>query len=82
MQEDLQRQLDEAGAILDANVRARAKKLGLTMTGLAAATGITRSHLYAILDGAKMPRLDTLVRIAMALDTDVWRLLRRRASAL
>ena len=80
MQDDLQQRLDETGAILDANVRTRAKKLGLTMTGLAAATGITRSHLYAILDGTKMPRLDTLVRIAVALDTDVWRLLQRGRS--
>lgn len=81
MQEELQRRLDVAGATLDANVRSRARRLGLSMTAIAASAGISRSHLYAILDGTKVPRLDTLMRISIALRTDVWVLLKPTPSA-
>jgi transcriptional regulator with XRE-family HTH domain len=81
---ELQRRLDATGVVLDANVRARARRLGLSMASIATLSGISRSHLYAVLDGTKRPRLDTLLRIAIALDTEVWALLkppRRRRSA-
>lgn len=63
-------------AVLDANVRAIAKKQGLTIAEVADRSSMARTHLYDILAGRKKVRLDVLTRIADALDVEVWVLLK------
>lgn len=53
---------------LAANLRARRKALGLTVTALAERSGVSRQAIHAILATGDT-RLDTLARIAWALDS-------------
>lgn len=64
-------------AALDANVRRLAKARGMTIAAVAEEASMARTHLYDILAGRKKVRLDVLARIADALETEPWKLLRQ-----
>lgn len=52
-----------------ATIKRLRESKGLTQEVLSGLAGINRPHLTAIETGVKMPKLDTLWRIAAALDT-------------
>lgn len=60
---------------LAANLRARRKALGLTVTALAERSGVSRQAIHAILATGDA-RLDTVARLAHALNTTAADLLR------
>lgn len=49
-------------------LRARIKEKGLTMTLISARTGIDLSYVSRIISGARVPGLDTTMRLARTLD--------------
>jgi transcriptional regulator with XRE-family HTH domain len=52
-------------------VAARRNELGLSQQQLAALTGTTQSAIARLEKGGRPPRIDTLLRIAEALDADL-----------
>jgi transcriptional regulator with XRE-family HTH domain len=52
-------------------VSARRRELGLSQLDLAALTGTTQSAIARLESGKRPPRIDTLLRIASALDADL-----------
>jgi transcriptional regulator with XRE-family HTH domain len=52
-------------------VAERRRELGLSQQGLAALTGTTQSAIARLESGQRPPRIDTLQRIAEALDADL-----------
>ena len=52
-------------------VAARRRELGLSQHELAALTGTTQSAIARLESGQRPPRIDTLLRIASALDTEL-----------
>ena len=52
-------------------VTARRNELGLSQQQLAAVTGTTQSAIARLEKGGRPPRIDTLLRIADALDCDL-----------
>ena len=52
-----------------ANIKQRRKALGLTQEALAQEAGISSQHLSKIERCACSPTMDTMVRIALSLDT-------------
>jgi predicted transcriptional regulator len=73
---DEDKSFQDALFALDANVRRIADKQGLTIAEVAERSSMARTHLYDILAGRKRVRLDVLTRIADALGTPVWKLLK------
>lgn len=57
-------------AIAD-QVSARRRELGLSQLDLAALTGTTQSAIARLESGQRPPRIDTLLRIASALDAEL-----------
>ena len=57
-------------AIAD-QVSARRRELGLSQRDLAARTGTTQSAIARLESGQRPPRIDTLLRIASALDAEL-----------
>jgi transcriptional regulator with XRE-family HTH domain len=57
-------------AIAD-QVSARRRELGLSQHDLAALTGTTQSAIARLESGQRPPRIDTLLRIATALDAEL-----------
>jgi transcriptional regulator with XRE-family HTH domain len=55
-----------AGQVAD-----RRKELGLSQADLAALVGTTQSAIARLESGGRPPRIDTLLRIANALDADL-----------
>ncbi len=66
------------GQIAD-RVAARRSELGLSQRDLAERTGTTQSAIARLEAGGRPPRIDTLLRIAHALDCDLVVELRPRA---
>ena len=52
-------------------VAARRKELGLSQTELADLCGTTQSAIARLESGGRPPRIDTLLRLAVALDSDL-----------
>lgn len=55
--------------VVAANIKQRRKALGLTQEALAQEAGISSQHLSKIGRCACSPTMDTMVRIALSLDT-------------
>ena len=55
--------------VVSANIKQRRKALGLTQEALAQEAGISSQHLSKIERCACSPTMDTMVRIALSLDT-------------
>ena len=55
--------------VVAANIKQRRKALGLTQEALAQEAGISSQHLSKIERCACSPTMDTMVRIALSLDT-------------
>lgn len=55
--------------VVAANIKQRRKALGLTQEALAQEAGISSQHLSKIERCACSPTMDTVVRIALSLDT-------------
>ena len=55
------------GARFGARIRARREARGLTQAALAEAVGVSSNYLSVLERGHKLPTLDTLVRLAKAL---------------
>ena len=64
------------GTEVGAAVSFRREFLGMTQLELSLASGVTPSHLHSIVKGRVSPTLMTLERIARALNSDVYGLLR------
>ena len=58
------------GRIAD-QVSARRKELGLSQTELAELCGTTQSAIARLESGGRPPRIDTLLKLAVALDSDL-----------
>ena len=54
---------------LAANLRSRRKALGLTVTALSERSEVSRQAIHGILSGGRHPSLDTVSRLAHALNT-------------
>lgn len=52
------------------NLRQRRKQAELSQEGLAFRAGLHRTAIGLLEKGARMPRIDTLVKLAVALDCD------------
>lgn len=61
--------------VVSKNVRARRKALGLSQELLAEATNLTQVHISHIETGAKSATLDTVEKIAKALNVSAYELL-------
>lgn len=61
---------DAIRARLADRVREACKVRGLPLSGLAAAAGVSRNHLFAVLAGTKAPTIDYLARLARVLEVD------------
>ena len=57
-------------------LRERRESPGLSMNEVARRTGLAQQTVSFIERGMRMPTLDTLLRIAAALDLDLWEVLR------
>jgi transcriptional regulator with XRE-family HTH domain len=62
------------GFLVTALLRAVRRQRGLTLEGLAAATGLTKSYLSKIERGQSTPSIAVALKVARALDVDVGRL--------
>jgi transcriptional regulator with XRE-family HTH domain len=56
------------------------KQKGISMTRLAEKAGLSQQMVSYVERGLRNPTLDTLLRIAMALDIDLWETLRAASS--
>jgi transcriptional regulator with XRE-family HTH domain len=56
--------------MIGATLRTLRRARGLSQQALAERAGVTQHHLCHIESGRNLPRLDTIVRIADALDCD------------
>lgn len=60
-----------------ANLRKRRLELGLSQEGLAERAGVHRTYIGMLERGEKNATLSSIDRIAVALDVDAWKLLKR-----
>lgn len=67
---------DEIHARIAAQIRRRASAKGLTLRGVAEATGTGSTHLWAVLGGRRSPTVTWLCRVAQLLECDPADLLR------
>lgn len=63
-------------AILSTNIRKQVKRNQISLNRLADEAGISRSQLFNVLAEGTSPSIDWLDRLATALDTEVWKLLK------
>jgi transcriptional regulator with XRE-family HTH domain len=71
----------ELGAVLAARLRERRRELGRTLAEVASAAGVSSGYLSAIENGANVPSLPVLARLAHALELSLAEVLRTSASA-
>jgi len=57
-------------------LRERRESLGFSMNEVARRTGLSQQTISFVERGMRMPTLDTLLRIAGALELDLWEVLR------
>jgi transcriptional regulator with XRE-family HTH domain len=69
-------------AAVATNIKARAKRQGLSLNALARKADVGRTHLFAVVWGQRSATTDTLSKLAAALDCEAWQLLKppRRAT--
>ena len=67
---------------LVALLRARRELLGMSMTVLAQKSGLSLSMVSFVEREIRKPTMDTLLRIAEALEIDLWKLLRDATKAV
>jgi len=68
---------DQTIALVVAGLRERREKAGMSMNALAAKSGLSLTMISFVERGLRGPTLDTLLRIAEALEVDLWKLLKR-----
>lgn len=73
------RQADEAGRLLGQNLVAFRGRVGLSQEGVADRAGLHRTHVAYIEVGRRLPRLDTIVKLAGAVEVKPCALLRGMA---
>lgn len=78
---DLQRAVIELRAAVAANVRALARRRGLSLNRLVDFAGVTRSAFYRALSGRGTMTVDTIAKLAVALEVAAARLLETREGA-
>jgi transcriptional regulator with XRE-family HTH domain len=78
---ELQRAVIELRAAVAANVRALARRRGLSLNRLVDFAGVTRSAFYRALAGRGAMTVDTLAKLAVALDVGAAKLLEMRESS-
>lgn len=61
---------DAIRARLADRIREACKVRDLPVSGLAAAAGVSRNHLFAVLAGTKAPTIDYVARLARVLEVD------------
>jgi transcriptional regulator with XRE-family HTH domain len=61
-------------------LRAERVRQGLSMTRLAEKSGLSQPMVSYVEREMRNPTLDTLLRIAIALDVDLWRLLKQAST--
>ena len=64
----------DAHAILITRVGTLAKRKALSINRLADAAGISRGYLSGVLRGVHSPSVQTVEKLAMALEVEVWQL--------
>jgi len=67
---------DEIRARVAGRIREIAARRKLTLTALAEQAGVSRSHLYTVLDGERSATTDLLTKLATALRVDPLELMR------
>jgi len=70
-------QPEELRARVAQRIRDAAKKSGVPLTHLADAAGVSRAGLWQILNGEVGASIDTLAKLALALDIDPVELVKR-----
>jgi transcriptional regulator with XRE-family HTH domain len=78
---DPQLQNDGLGALLGPRLRERRSELGQTLTELARAVDLSPGYLSTIENGASIPSLPVLARLAHALDVSLAEILRSSSTA-
>jgi len=68
---------DELRARVAQRIREAAKRKGVALTRMADEAGVSRAHLWTILNGESAASLDFIAKIAMALNADPDELVRR-----
>jgi len=68
---------DELRARVAQRIREAAKHKGVALTRMADEAGVSRVHLWTILNGESAASLDFIAKIAMALNADPDELVRR-----
>lgn len=58
-------------------LRAERALRGISMNGVAKKSGLSQSMVSLVERGLRTPTLDTLLRIANALDVDLWRVMKK-----
>jgi transcriptional regulator with XRE-family HTH domain len=69
------------GALLGPRLRERRSELGMTLTEVARTVGLSPGYLSTIENGASVPSLPVLARLAHALDVSLAEILRTSSSA-
>ena len=62
-------------------LREKRIRSGLSIYRLAKESGVSQQMIGYVERGMRNPTLDTLLRIAIALDVDLWRVLKRSSTA-
>ncbi|MET3762159.1 helix-turn-helix transcriptional regulator [Sphingomonas sp. UYEF23] len=73
---NLEEIIQPAAQQFGARLKARRKELGLTQTDIFKRTDITVSYLSTIERGRANPSLDLIVKLAAAVDMDIWDMFR------
>lgn len=71
----------ELGAVLATRLRERRRELGRTLVEVASSAGVSQGYLSAIENGANVPSLPVLARLAHALELSLAEVLRTSASS-
>lgn len=71
----------ELGAVLATRLRERRRELGRTLAEVASTAGVSSGYLSAIENGANVPSLPVLARLAHALELSLAEVLRTSASS-
>lgn len=66
----------DPAAVLAANIRRLAKRRRLSLNALADVAGVSRSQLFAVLNGTASPTTDWMHRVSLALEVEVWQLIK------
>ena len=68
---------EQVRALVAKNIRAAAKRQGMSLNSVADFAGVSRSQFYDVLLRRKSASVDWLAKVAATLDVEPWELLRR-----